>query len=108
MASAVILVNVYTPISIPGAFTPNGDGHNDLFYVLGGPVNSQVEEFAVFNRGGAEVFHVHHVAPGDPTFAWNGSFHGSPAPTGTYVYFVVMQFANGSRQVYKGTVVLVR
>jgi gliding motility-associated-like protein len=108
VASATILVNVYTPISIPGAFTPNGDGHNDLFYVLGGPVNSQVDEFAVFTRTGAEVFHVHHVAPGDPTFAWNGSFHGSPAPTGTYVYFVVMHFANGSSQVYKGTVLLVR
>jgi gliding motility-associated-like protein len=106
--TAAILVNVYTPLSIPNAFTPNGDGRNDLFYVLGGPINSRVAEFAVFNREGAEVFHVHGVAPGDPTFAWNGSFHGSPAPTGTYVYFVVMEFADGRRQPYKGTVILLR
>ena len=107
-ASGTILVNVYTPLSIPGAFTPNGDGHNDDFYVLGGPVNSQVEDFAVFNRFGAELFHVHDVAPGDRTYGWNGTWHGSPAPAGTYVYVVVMKFAAGNRQVYKGTVILVR
>ncbi len=107
-ATGTILVNVYTPLSIPGAFTPNGDGHNDEFYVLGGPVNSQVEDFAVFNRFGAELFHAHDVAPGDRAYAWNGTFHGTPAPTGTYVYLVVMKFAGGNRQVYKGTVVLIR
>lgn len=107
-ATGTILVNVYTPLSIPGAFTPNGDGHNDDFYVLGGPVNSEVEDFAVFNRFGAEMFHVHDVAPGDRTYGWNGTWHGSPAPAGTYVYVVVMKFAAGNRQVYKGTVILIR
>ena len=106
--SGTILVNVYTPLSIPGAFTPNGDGHNDIFYVLGGPVNSQVEDFAVYDRYGAEVFHAHDVAPGDATHGWNGYFHGSLAPLGTYVYSVLMKFADGSRQVYKGTVILIR
>jgi gliding motility-associated-like protein len=107
-ATGAILVNVYTPLSIPGAFTPNGDGHNDDFYVLGGPVNSVVEDFAVFNRFGAEIFHAHDMAPGDKTKAWDGRFRGEPAPMGTYVYVVVMKLASGSRQVYKGTVVLVR
>ncbi len=107
-ASGTVLVNVYIPVSIPGAFTPNGDGHNDRFFVLGGPVNSRVELLAVFDRLGACVFRVHGVAPGDPTFGWDGTFHGDPAPAGTYVYMVAMQFANGARQVYKGTLVLVR
>jgi gliding motility-associated-like protein len=107
-ATATILVNVYTPLSIPNAFTPNGDGHNDYFYVLGGPINSKVADFAVFDRFGAEIFHVHDVAPGDRTYAWNGTFHGTPAPAGTYVYLVVMKLASGTRQVYKGTVILIR
>jgi gliding motility-associated-like protein len=107
-ASEEITVDVYTPLSIPEAFTPNNDGHNDLLYVLGAPTGSLVEEFAVFNRNGTEVFHVHNVAPGDRTFAWDGRFHGSPAPSGTYVYLVVMQYAGGQRQVYKGTVILIR
>ena len=105
--SGTIIVDVYTPLSIPGAFTPNGDGHNDIFYVLGDPVNSQVEDFTVYDRYGAEVFHVHDVAPGDATHGWNGYFHGSLAPLGTYVYSILMKFADGSRQVYKGTVILI-
>ena len=107
-ASGTILVNVYTPISVPNAFTPNGDGRNDVFYVMGGPVNSMVEDFVVFNRYGAEVFRAHDVAPGDKTYAWNGTFRGTAAPAGTYVYVVVMKLAGGNRQVYKGTVVLIR
>jgi gliding motility-associated-like protein len=107
-ASGTILVNVYTPLSIPNAFTPNGDGHNDLFYVLGAPINSGVEEFAVFDRYGAEVYHVHGVSPGDANVGWNGYFRGTPAPSGTYIYQVVMEYAGGHRQVYKGTVILIR
>jgi gliding motility-associated-like protein len=106
--SGTMLVNVYTPLSIPNAFTPNGDGRNDIFYVLGGPVNSEVEDFAVYERYGVQVFHVHDVAPGDPSKGWNGYFHGTPAPLGTYVYSVVMKMGDGSRQGYKGTVILIR
>jgi hypothetical protein len=54
------------------------------------------------------VFHVHDVAPGDRAHAWNGTFHGTPAPAGTYVYVVTMKLAGGNRQVYKGTVMLIR
>ena len=107
-ATGTILVNVYIPLSIPGAFTPNGDGHNDLFYVLGGPINSRIEDFAVFNRYGGEVFHAHNAVPGDRNNAWNGYLNGSPAPAGTYVYYVVMRFADGHTQLYKGTVILIR
>ena len=107
-AKGAILVNVYTPLSIPNAFTPNNDGRNDDFYVLGGPENSLVEDFIVFNRYGTEVFHTHDTAPGDKTHAWNGTFHGSAAPVGTYVYVAVLRLANGTRQMYKGTVLLIR
>ena len=71
-------------------------------------INSRVAEFAVYNRYGAQIFGVHNVAPGDRTFGWNGTFHGSPAPPGTYVYLVVMQYADGHRRTYKGTVILIR
>jgi gliding motility-associated-like protein len=107
-AKGQITVDRYTPLSVPNAFTPNGDGHNDVFYVLGGPVNSRVEEFIVYNRQGMEVFHVHGVAPGDRAAGWDGKYHNVPAAVGTYVYVVVMQLAGGQRQVYRGTVELIR
>ena len=105
--TATVLVDVFTPLAIPNAFTPNGDGRNDRFYVLGGPVNSVVESFGVFNRWGQEVFKAHDTAPGDASAGWDGRVNGSLAPLGTYVYVVIMRFATGARQMYKGTVEMI-
>jgi gliding motility-associated-like protein len=107
-AEGTVKIAVYSLLAIPQAFTPNGDGHNDIFYVLGGPIGSLVKDFAVYDRWGEPVFQVHDVAPDDPAFGWKGLAGGRPAEAGTYVYFVRMAFANGTQQVYKGTVVLVR
>ena len=106
--TATVLVDVFTPLALPNAFTPDGDGRNDRFYVLGGPVNSVVETFEVFNRWGQAVFSVHDVAPGDASDGWDGRVNGSFVPPGTYVYVVVMRFATGLRQMYKGTVEVIR
>lgn len=106
--SGYILVDVYTPLSIPNAFTPNGDGHNDVFYVLTGPTGSQIEQLDVFNRWGQIVFQSHGASPGDPSRGWNGYLDGKPAPPDTYIYQVVLRFSDGSRQVYKGTLILIR
>jgi gliding motility-associated-like protein len=106
--TATVLVDVFTPLALPNAFTPNGDGRNDRFYVLGGPVNSVVETFDVFNRWGQAVFRVHDAAPGDASAGWDGRVNGSFVPPGTYVYVVVMRFATEARQTYKGTVEVIR
>ena len=107
-ASGTIIVDVYTPLSIPNAFTPNGDGRNDVFYILGGPEGSAIRDFAIFNRWGSRVFQVHDGTPGDPRFGWNGYLGGHPAPAGAYVYIVDLSLPNGKEQVYKGTVILIR
>jgi gliding motility-associated-like protein len=107
-ANTAITVKVFTQLRIPNAFTPNGDGTNDVFYVMGGPANSVIKNFAVFNRWGQRIFQVHGVAPGDPAYGWNGYYQGAPAPGGTYVYIVEMSSGNGPSQVFKGTVLLIR
>ncbi|MBK6755856.1 MAG: choice-of-anchor L domain-containing protein [Flavobacteriales bacterium] len=64
----------------PNAFTPDGDGINDLF----GPVGYALKtvEFSVFDRWGAEVF-----TATTPEQLWDGRFrNGQPVPTGVYVY----------------------
>lgn len=106
--SGTILVDVFTPLSVPNAFTPNGDGHNDRFYVLGGPVNSEVRSMAVFNRWGQRVFAAQHATPGDAQAGWDGRINGVPAPAGTYVYFIVLSFPGGATQEYKGAIELIR
>jgi gliding motility-associated-like protein len=107
-ASGSITVDVYTPLSLPGAFTPNGDGHNDILYVLGAPANTLIREFTIFDRWGASVFESHNATPGDARQGWNGTSHGHPEPAGTYVYIVLLALPNGMQKMYKGTVVLIR
>jgi gliding motility-associated-like protein len=107
-ASGDIQVNVTSRIAVPGAFTPNNDGHNDIFYVIGGPVGSVVKDMVIYDRWDRCVFQVHGVAPDDPAFGWDGRISGQTASPGTYVYEIRMGFADGTQQVLKGTVVLVR
>jgi gliding motility-associated-like protein len=106
--SGQLLVKIFSSLAIPGAFSPNGDGHNDIFYVIGGPIGSEVKEFAVFDRWGQRVFQAHDTAPDDPAFGWNGNIGGQPAPMGAYVYEIVVGLADGTQQLYRGTVMLVR
>lgn len=107
-ASAQIKVTVFAPLRIPNAFTPNGDGKNDIFYVLGGSEVARIKDFSVFNRWGQKVFQRTDLLPGDPGSGWNGNYKGSAAPPGAYIYTVNILFQDGTSQLFRGTVVLVR
>jgi len=107
-ASGSVIVKVASKIMIPGAFTPNGDGHNDVFYVLGGEPGDKIKDLSIFNRWGQRIFDVRDVVPGDVSFGWNGNYNGVKQPTGTYIYIVTMALGDGTAKVYKGSVVIIR
>lgn len=107
-ASTKVIVDVFTKLYIPNAFTPNGDGRNDIFYILNGPPDSQIRDLSVYDRWGAKVFQVHNAPTADPAFGWNGNYKGAPAPAGTYVYVLAMSFADGTQQAFQGTILLIR
>jgi gliding motility-associated-like protein len=107
-ASAQIKVSVFAPIRIPNAFTPNGDGNNDIFYVLGGSEVSRIKDFSVFNRWGQKVFQRTDILPGDPDLGWKGDYKGHAAPPGAYIYTVDVLLEDGTSQLLRGTVILVR
>jgi gliding motility-associated-like protein len=92
-------------VRIPDAFTPNGDGHNDRWNILG---ISEVNHLVIFDRWGEKVFERDHFYPGDADAGWDGTANGRPAPAGVYVYFAQMQCPTGGAFERRGTVVLVR
>ena len=100
-ASAMAIVKVSRVLVMPNAFSPNGDGLNDLFRIPSG-VLIEIKEFSVFDRWGNKVFTTRLANKG-----WDGSFNGKPANTGSYVYIIKGTNYQGTVSV-KGNVVLVR
>jgi gliding motility-associated-like protein len=102
-SAATELVEVYYPLRMPAAFTPNGDGRNDVFRVPAVyPV--QVQYLAVFNRMGGRVFFTTNSGTG-----WDGRFNGVAQPAGTYVWELVFENPITKKaEERRGTVVLVR
>jgi gliding motility-associated-like protein len=85
----VITVVEFGGFAMPTAFTPNGDGKNDNFYIVAeGPVT--VTRFNIYDRWGQLVYD-DPAAPG-----WNGSYKGKPAPSESYVYFVTVSYPDPS------------
>lgn len=72
-------------IHVPNAFTPDGDGVNDIFSPALLSVDTEGYLFVVFDRWGAEVFST--TIPGE---AWNGGYknQGETLRTGVYVWRV--------------------
>jgi gliding motility-associated-like protein len=66
-------------VLVPNAFTPNGDGMNDVFFVSGS--ETEFYRLMVFNRWGSLVFESTLREDG-----WNGQSHGKNAPEGIYIY----------------------
>ena len=67
-------------ITVPNAFTPNGDGKNDYLYPLNAFSATNLQ-FMVYNRFGQLIFESR-----DPSQKWDGTIHGKPQPTGTYIW----------------------
>ena len=102
---SVKLLCIEANVRIPEAFSPNGDGHNDRFNILG---IGEVDHLVIYDRWGVKVFERDHYYTADWDAQWDGMFHGQPAPTGVYAYFVQMSCPSGGSFTRKGTVVLVR
>jgi gliding motility-associated-like protein len=69
-------------ISVPNAFSPNGDGINDT-WVIAGLSSFPGSTVDVFNRYGQLVFHSENYSK-----AWDGTYNGKPLPVGTYYYII--------------------
>ena len=86
---------------VPNAFSPNGDGKNDVFYVYGSGFRNV--HLSIFDRWGEMVFESYDV-----TVGWDGTFSGKTLPPDVFVYEADITFIDGSKKLAKGSVTLVR
>ncbi len=97
-----VIVKVFNDIFVPNAFTPNGDGKNDIFHIP--PLdNYKLVRFSVYNRWGQIVFETKGTYRG-----WDGMVNGIQQPPGAYIYYFELVLPNGKRVKKTGTVLLIR
>lgn len=98
-----VTISVFTPLRMPNAFSPNGDGRNDVFRIPPS-VSIQLVRISVYDRWGAAVF-----VTGSSSEGWDGKIGGKPAPAGPYVWVVEYRDPfTGKRLMENGIVILVR
>lgn len=103
--SAFVTVKVYNTkpsVFVPTAFTPNGDGLNDLLRPVAAGMQ-RIEYFRVFNRWGQLVFNTSATGAG-----WNGFHNGQQQATGVYVWMIRAVDYTGAPFEQRGTVTLIR
>jgi gliding motility-associated-like protein len=89
-------------IFMPNAFTPNNDGLNDKYRIVGRGKH-KISVFRIQNRWGQTVFET-----ADDTRGWDGVYNGRQQDMGTYFYYIKYQCADGNYYEDKGELILVR
>jgi hypothetical protein len=93
-------------VFIPNAFTPDGDGLNDVLMVRGKGVF--IKTFRIFSRWGELVFEKTNFNPNDLQYAWDGKIRGIPATPDVFVYTAEVICDNGIIYTYKGNSTLLK
>ncbi|KAA9354015.1 PKD domain-containing protein [Larkinella humicola] len=102
--TAVVVDKCEPRVVLPDAFTPNGDGNNDLLDVFTAYVTDF--ELRVFNRWGEVIF-----VSNDPEQKWDGNYRGQAYPSMVYAYtvnFKSLYYPERPKVLKRGSILLVR
>lgn len=83
----------YQPIVIPNVFSPNGDGHNDVFEISN--VQYTTNELTIYGRWGNKVYE---------TLNYKNTWNGDGVPDGTYYYVLYLS----DEEQYSGHLTILR
>ena len=90
-------------VYVPNAFTPNGNGDDDIFIPSTGFIDLTDYDFSIFNRWGEKLFETN-----DRNAGWNGKFGGKKCDSDVYVWLLTFKTSSGQFIDMKGTVTLIR
>ena len=94
-------------VFVPNAFSPDGNGFNDIFY-LQSKQDIPIKTFKVFNRWGALVFdQAEGCYTNDASCGWDGSFSNKNLNSGVFIYFAQLEFLDGFTLELTGDITLV-
>jgi gliding motility-associated-like protein len=88
-------------VFVPNAFTPDGDGYNDVLTVEGNNIDELT--FVIYNRWGQKIFETN-----DKNIGWDGTFEGKALTPDVYGYYMQCRCVGGGRLQLKGNITLIR
>jgi len=100
--SIMFNIVIETKAALPQAFTPNGDGENDIAFVRGWGIKEFLE-LQIFNRWGQQVFKTTDITQG-----WDGTFKGEPQNAETFAYTIKIINTADEEEFIKGYITLIR
>jgi gliding motility-associated-like protein len=100
MDTVVVGYDYESCLVIPNAFSPNGDGFNDLWVIEGLELYTD-PEIRIFDRWGSRVYY----SPTPVSDPWNGTFDGRKLPIDSYHYIIDL---NNDERPVTGNITIVR
>gem|GEM_PF-451897 len=91
-------------VFLPNAFSPNGDGINDVWQIRSNFRDQLVVvSWVLYNRWGQKIFETT-----DPNFQWDGTFRGQPLPPDVYGFYLRVICPGGEELIQQGNLTLLR
>jgi len=103
-----VKINKIRDVCIPNAFSPNGDGINDYFFINANKSVSIIKTFKVFNRWGALMYEGTDLVPNQTLSGWDGFFKGEEMNSGVYVWMTEVEYLDGEISLLSGDVTIVK
>lgn len=94
-------------VAVPTGFTPNGDLQNDRLIVHGRP-GTKVISFAVYDRWANLLYEANDFEVNDVEMGWDGTSKDQPVNAGVYLYKLVIEYEDASRETLSGETTLIR
>lgn len=98
-----------TGLYVPNAFSPNEDGLNDVFMIMGKSTGLKtIADFSIYTRWGEKVYQVQNFLPNDPAYGWDGTFRNQLLNPQVLVFQIKVEKIDGTIEYLEGGVTLVR
>jgi gliding motility-associated-like protein len=101
-SDAIVISKGLCDLLMPNAFTPNGDGLNDVFRVKF-PQFIRTFDMIIYNRRGETVYHTRNAGEG-----WDGTTANRPQPAANYIWRITYTDVKGATVTKWGNIVLIR
>ncbi len=95
-------------VAIPSAFSPDFDGTNDRFTILGGGPDDRIVSLQIYTRWGNLIYEVENIQLGNENgTGWDGNYKGERQQPDVYIYHAVV-LESGEEVAYTGDITLIR